>query len=278
MESGYNVQCHYPVKLRKDDQCLTVPCGRCRACRKAKAREWAVRTVHELGYHEKSVFATFTYSDENLPENGSLQKKAVQLMMKRLRKGLEGSAKIKYYVSGEYGEKNGRPHYHAIMFGIGPGNRADLEKAWPFGYVDVGTVTFESARYTANYVSKNYKQAVEAVKAGKEPVFQLSSKKFGERYAIENEKQIKEMYGVRISGKPCGLPRYYKKKCGLPTEFMVERAREHAKELEEHWNKHVNKNLVIEKTDDRIYNSIVAARWQAKKNLEAREALKEKKL
>lgn len=87
--------------------------------------------------------------------------------MKRLRFHF-GDKKIRFFHCGEYGEKYGRPHYHAILFGIDfddkqlhtiiNGNRLytspTLEKLWPYGYSSIGNVTFESAAYVARYIMK----------------------------------------------------------------------------------------------------------------------------
>lgn len=76
---------------------------------------------------------------------------------------------IKFYMCGEYGEEKGRPHYHALIFGIDFADRifykttpsgkklyrsATLEKLWPYGFSSVGELTFESAAYVARYVMK----------------------------------------------------------------------------------------------------------------------------
>jgi len=75
---------------------------------------------------------------------------------------------VGYYMCGEYGERNGRPHYHAILFGIDfadrqfhtmrNGNRIDtsktLEKLWGMGFASVGGATYESARYISEYIIK----------------------------------------------------------------------------------------------------------------------------
>ena len=85
--------------------------------------------------------------------------------MKRLRKtGVEA----RYFHCGEYGDQTGRPHYHACLFGhafpdrekwaVRKGNpvwRSDeLERLWPYGNSEIGSLTFESAAYVARYVTK----------------------------------------------------------------------------------------------------------------------------
>lgn len=113
---------------------------------------------------------TLTYADENLPKNGSLNLKHFQDFMKRFRKDVEPK-KIRFFHAGEYGEKRGRPHYHAVIFGESfrdevplsreTSDRGDvtwlsvrLNRLWPHGLARVGSVTFESCAYVARYVTK----------------------------------------------------------------------------------------------------------------------------
>lgn len=147
---------------------LEVPCYWCVGCRMSRAQDWATRIKHEASLHEANSFLTLTYSDDWLPDNYSVSVKALQDFMKRLRKSLEPK-KIRFFACGEYGEKNLRPHYHLIIFGhdfpdrtlwrkTGSGyltyRSASLEKVWPFGHCEIGTVTTESAGYVARYVLK----------------------------------------------------------------------------------------------------------------------------
>ena len=134
-----------------------------------RSRQWAVRLMHEKRFHEESSFLTLTYDDDHLPAHGSLNLKHFQDFMKRYRKRL-GYKKLRFFHAGEYGEKLGRPHYHAIIFGdsllegatdIETTDRGDttwrsplLSELWPAGLNRVGRVTFESCAYVARYVTK----------------------------------------------------------------------------------------------------------------------------
>ncbi len=126
-----------------------------------------MRCTHEASLHEENCFITLTYNAENLPPDAGLRKKHFQDFMKRLRK--ETKIKIRYYHCGEYGDKNNRPHYHAILFGLNfndwvylfdsPSGEPiytspTLERIWQNGFATVGTVTFESAAYVARYCMK----------------------------------------------------------------------------------------------------------------------------
>jgi hypothetical protein len=128
--------------------------------------------MHEKQMHEDSCFLTLTMSPEYLEsrENPwSLDKTEFQRFMKRLRKRY--GKKIRYFHCGEYGEKNSRPHYHAIIFGMDFKDKElfkvrdeirlytseTLAKLWPYGFVTIGEVTMESCAYVARYVTKKIK-------------------------------------------------------------------------------------------------------------------------
>lgn len=145
---------------------LTIPCGGCTGCRLDRSKDWAVRCMHEAQMHEVNCFVTLTYDDDHKPADGSLQVEHFQKFIRRLRK--KHGRKIRYYMCGEYGENEFRPHYHACLFGIDFTDKTlwrerdgvrvyrskTLERIWPYGFSTVGTVTWQSAAYTARYVMK----------------------------------------------------------------------------------------------------------------------------
>jgi hypothetical protein len=145
-------------------QRLQLRCRVCAACRSTHATMWATRLHHELSEHDTSSFITLTYSDQFLPEGGTLDHRHIQLFLKRLR--FEIKKPIRYFVAGEYGDKTQRPHYHMIVYGydfpdktpsaIGKGGHiryssSSLERLWGMGLCDVGTVTDKSMSYVAYY-------------------------------------------------------------------------------------------------------------------------------
>lgn len=156
---------------------MTVACGRCIGCRVDKSREWATRIAHEASLYEENSFLTLTYNDPSLPSDYSVSIRELQLFMKRLRKAIE-PIKIRFFACGEYGDLNGRPHYHAIIFGYGFPDKvpwrksasglvcyrsAQLDRVWsrliddeyvPIGHAEIGTVTKQSGGYVARYVIK----------------------------------------------------------------------------------------------------------------------------
>lgn len=206
---------------------VLVPCGQCIGCRLEKSRQWAIRCVHEATLHEKNCFVTLTYNPQNLPPNGSLDKRALTLFFKRLRKKFgEG---IRYFACGEYGEQLQRPHYHVIFFGFEPsdlkpwsykhGNilyrSPSIEKLWPFGFSTIGNVTFESCAYVARYVTKKITgDMAEEHYKGREPEYVVMSRRPGigrgwlEKYASD---VYPHDYVVIRNGIKCKPPKYYDK-------------------------------------------------------------------
>lgn len=146
---------------------IQLPCGQCVGCRLERSRQWAMRCVHESKLYENNSFITLTYSDEWLPPFGLLMPDHFTKFMKRLRKKFK-STKIRYFHCGEYGDRYGRPHFHACLFNCGfPDKRLFktdnginlydseiLKRLWPLGFSSIGDVTFESAAYVARYVMK----------------------------------------------------------------------------------------------------------------------------
>lgn len=219
---------------------MTVPCGKCINCRIAHSREWAVRIIHEMGEYENNCWFTLTYDQENLPSDNSLSKRDCVNFFKRLRKSFDFQRKFKYYLAGEYGEINGRPHYHVIALGLGQRDKEKIEKAWGKGIVHIGTVTYDSARYTADYIQKKYSGNKQKLVYGeRQPPFQLQSLKIGEKYALDNAEQIKKNLNITYRGQNVGIPRYYKKKLGLDASVLGEQAKKRQDEINEQYKKRV---------------------------------------
>jgi hypothetical protein len=176
-----------PKYALEPEDTLDIPCGQCWGCRLERSRQWAMRCIHESQMHDENCFITLTFSPEGLArrnEEFMLQElkdpdsvagwspigihvRDLQLFMKRLRKHYS-PRKIRYFQCGEYGDLNMRPHYHSILFGIDFADKyhwrtnngyrcyrsETLEKLWPYGQSEIGSVTFESAAYVARYIMK----------------------------------------------------------------------------------------------------------------------------
>lgn len=173
---------------------LDLPCGQCIGCRLERSRRWAVRIMHEAQMHEANCFLTLTYSDDNVPSDGSLVLDDFQKFMKRLRRG--SSAPLRFFHCGEYGETTARPHYHCCLFGEDFAsdrlfykhtpqgdklfNSPRLDELWGLGHAVIGDLTFESAAYVARYCLKKITgEKAEAHYQGRKPEYVTMSRRPG---------------------------------------------------------------------------------------------------
>lgn len=209
---------------------IYIPCGKCIGCRLERSRQWAVRCVAEAQCHEKNCFVTLTYDDNHLPINGSLFPRDLTLFFKRMRKNL---GQFRYFACGEYGDLNGRPHYHACIFGLDfrddaklvtvkDGNAASqfvesptLAKLWTYGQTQVGTLTFESAAYVARYCLKKLLGATPAQKSehyrGRKEEYVVMSRRpgIGSEWIEKHLEQTYSNDAVMSRGRLSKPPRYY---------------------------------------------------------------------
>lgn len=132
---------------------ISFGCGQCFPCRWNKQRLWAHRIMLETRKHTENLFITLTYKPENLPKGGTLEPRHTTNFLKKLRKRID-PFRIRYFLCGEYGDQTQRPHYHAAIFGIGRGLSDVIEDSWDMGFVHVGDLTLDSAKYLAGYVTK----------------------------------------------------------------------------------------------------------------------------
>lgn len=141
---------------------LCLPCGKCTGCRISRAKEWALRCHLELIDHRQAAFTTLTYDDRWLPP--SLEKPQLQRWLKRFRKRMGPSRPIRFFASGEYGEQNKRPHYHAILFGADETDGMAIQETWSLGHTKTFNVSTATINYVAGYTSKKISDVWETKK------------------------------------------------------------------------------------------------------------------
>jgi len=219
---------------------IKIPCGVCVGCRKERARQWAIRCLHEASLHNENCFVTLTFHDKYLPKNLSVDVRDLQLFLKRLRK--KSQEKIRYYACGEYGDRYGRPHYHLLIFGRDyrtNGNRISEEmvKAWSdpktgeeYGMICIGDVTFGSASYVAKYIMKkrlggesknNYVMDGDEIIMERKPEFVVMSRGRNKGEGIGAgwfKKYGNEMYMDRVRA-----PKYYDELLGMENPEKLEK-------------------------------------------------------
>jgi len=226
-----------------EDLEIQIPCGQCIGCRLERSRQWAIRCVHEASLYDENCFITLTYNDQNMPRDKSLNVEHFQKFMKRLRK--RTNAKIRYYHCGEYGEQCavcgrnrrdchlngctfikslGRPHFHACVFnydfpdkilyqtnnGIDIYTSETLSDLWPMGFSTLGDVTFESAAYTARYITKKIfgEDAIDYYQ-NRKPEYTTMSNGIGKDWFHLFQSDLYPLDKCIINGKEVKIPKYY---------------------------------------------------------------------
>lgn len=219
---------------------ISIPCGKCLACRVNKSAEWATRAMHESLYCDTGCFVTLTYDPEHCPSDYSLRKSDLQKFVKRLRITLQrknlGAVRA-FFACGEYGTKRGRPHYHILLLGWCPSDMQYfaqsysgmplytsklLEQIWGKGFCPCGTVTGGSAGYVARYSKKGmadnsgHRLKPFFLVSRNIPIFDDSGFKIccgslGAQWVRDNHKSLRLGY-VTHPSKPtvkCKIPDYY---------------------------------------------------------------------
>lgn len=128
-----------------------------------------MRCEHEA-YSRPGIFVTLTYREPL--KNPRLDYQDFRRFMNTLRK-TRGEG-IGFYVCGEYGAKNKRPHWHALLFGYQPPDlkahsenhegdqlytSEEVDRIWHENDSEnaptlIGDLTFKSAAYVARYSAK----------------------------------------------------------------------------------------------------------------------------
>lgn len=255
---------------------IDIPCGQCIGCRLEYSRQWAVRCVLESRQWNDNFFLTLTYDDDHLPsevhsfvneDTGEVEKDFLshplvpddlKKFMKDLRRYFSyhfHHDNIRFFACGEYGDKNGRPHYHVILFncpipdlqssmtmfshsGFDFFESEILSKIWNKGLVGVGDLTFESCAYTARYIMKKHKGKDRNFyqENGLVPEFTRMSRKpgIGGTFFDDNMEKIYRYDSVMISNSRGDVitmkpPKYYDRLFDLVATdqfFMVRAHRE----------------------------------------------------
>ncbi|QXP07874.1 MAG: replication initiator protein [Arizlama microvirus] len=228
-------RCTEPVNLtdKKTGTVYTVPCGTCPSCKINRTTDWTTRIIHESMTYDNNLFITLTYDDIHIPDGDTLDKRQLQLFLKRLRKNINKD--IRYFACGEYGELYNRPHYHMILFNASLKDRICIENSWtdtdspitkrlcndgqvrytrdPLGMVHIGTMTEASARYTAKYLQKKQHGINSHLYSDLQidPEFMLSSRRpaIGLTYAKKFLDNWIEIGYITVNGIKRPIPRAY---------------------------------------------------------------------
>lgn len=171
--------CIHPFKKKinpEDEEVTPLSCGNCHECLKHRAADWAFRVKNELSMHDESAYITLTYNEDSKHDLAAYTYYDFQLFLKKLRN--YHKKKISHFTSVEYGSKNGRLHFHTIIFGYYPRNpqfermspsgyplytetqqfnktHKPLSQLWEHGFHSFAPATVETAYYIASYALKS---------------------------------------------------------------------------------------------------------------------------
>lgn len=127
--------------------------------------------------HQVSSFVTLTYDGGSVPADGSVSVLEGQNFLRRLDRYYDQN--VRYFLIGEYGDRRGRPHYHAALFGVLP-TVDTLDRIWDRGGTHVGNLEHDSAAYLSGYITKKWTRVDDwnrAKLAGRHPEFARMSKR-----------------------------------------------------------------------------------------------------
>lgn len=218
------MSCLHPITIiKRNGERKQVACGNCLLCKIQKQKE--LQTLAELEVYQcykknqGSSFCTLTYSDENLPENGSLKIKHIQDLLKRVRIQIKRNKnyltkKFKVLYCGEYGDEkfSYRPHYHIIFIGLFDCEVKEiLKEKWQYGLIQVKPLRQGGIRYVIKYMTKSVNGHLERElynSKGLEQPFIKHSIKLGEEFIENNIDNITATCNNIISGHYINLSNY----------------------------------------------------------------------
>lgn len=215
-----------------------LPCGKCLPCLIRRQNDWTFRIIKESETSVNNLFVTLTYEESKMPVSrsytrriksypyfetvqresfGILQKRDIQLWIKRLRKALEPH-RIRYFACGEYGPRTLRPHYHIILFGLPDLGRSSIKSiistTWNRGFITISSMTHGRAAYVAKYCSASMELPEHLYDKRYRP-FVLCSRRpaLGSSYlsdSVVNFHRETLTTHCRLNGFSYAMPKYYK--------------------------------------------------------------------
>ena len=230
------MKCKSPI----DKNGLKLPCGVCPACRINETTDWSVRALFELHDYDTASFVTLTYDNEHRPY--TLEPDMLSDYFDRFQHKVkyEKGINLRFFACGEYGDRSGREHYHAIMFGLNPdpfnknNDRKLIAESWKlcdphlfdwnphdFNKNAINFVTRETIQYVAGYVQKKLKSYDGELyeQFGMTPPFKKCSKGLGFNYAKENADVLRNNGFTYYNGHKVRIPRYFRDKLDIKKDF-----------------------------------------------------------
>lgn len=206
---------------------IPIPCGSCLPCRIAQQKIDVDRMFCSWHSHSYSAFVTFTYDDAHLRFHEgfrlpTLSKDDVHKYLDNIKHQVKTD--FEYYLCGEYGDSFGRPHYHAVFFGLDYKLHEKVFKKWKLGSVKVLPVTSGVFRYVAKYVTlPNNKEFLDRqyYDVGLEPPFRKMSRGLGLKVYAEHIADLSSLGYFYYHSRKISLSSYYFNKLVLHSDRII---------------------------------------------------------
>lgn len=231
--------CYWPY-VPKDNPRAKYACGRCPNCLKRRIDMWSYRLQHHFKYVKHVYFITLTYGRDNITRspNGFLNLNPPDFVkyIKRIRKHLKQDKhtpfndQVKYIVTGEYGTKRARPHYHAIIVNV---PAAVLSELWEHGIIQIDEVNPNRIAYIFKYCQKARIRKQTHSRDDRVPEYVNFSKGLGKQWLNTRgpSYHVRNIDNPTITlptGERIAIPRYYKERIfsASQREYIAERMQE----------------------------------------------------
>jgi len=155
---------------RGDTSRYEVACHKCWQCRENAINDWVGRNIAETKTSKAVHAVTLTYGRDmrgevNHERASLLTYSDVQKYLKRLRKvrrqddGSRHGYPVRYFVTGEFGSKKGRAHWHIMLYWqqwVPPFvlDKNFMEQHWDHGWSYWTDPTPNAVRYNCKYIQK----------------------------------------------------------------------------------------------------------------------------
>lgn len=135
---------------------LKTPCRQCWQCRENRINDWVGRCIAEKETSLATVAVTLTYGGGDTAQSRFLRKSDMTAFFKALR---NDGHKVRYFMTGEYGSKKGRAHWHVVLFWQSKLPHVEFGKNitvpwWPHGLTFWQEGSTPGIRYVMKYINK----------------------------------------------------------------------------------------------------------------------------
>lgn len=185
---------------------------------------WAFRIEYHIRTVKHAYFITLTYMDGTLDRtpNGylTLTKKHFTNFIKRIRKKLGDNKdtpfndRVKYIVTGEYGTKRQRPHFHAILLNV---PYEEIQRHWSYGIADIKEVNTNRIAYCFKYIQKPKRRKLVHTRDDRLPEYVDFSQGIGKQWLTDQKisyhrRNIDNPTITLATGQRIAIPRYFKER------------------------------------------------------------------